>query len=170
MTREQEAAITGRLNDDLVLALTMFAEAAGDWREGGSSVEERLAVGSVIRNRVRTKGRWGTTFRAVCLARLQFSCWNPGLDANHVRIMAFAELLAEGRPADDAALNETIYLARGILSGAILDRTAGATSYYAPAAMKPAGAKPAWVYLNGRNGPEVSPAAVIGAQVFYRGV
>lgn len=170
MTKEQETAIQAALDDEQAAALTMFAEAAGDNAEGGSSVEERLAVGAVIRNRVQTKGRWGKTFRAVCLARLQFSCWNYGTDANHVRLMALAGRIVAGLPADDPILAETVYLARGIVSGAILDRTGGATSYYAPKAMKPAGAKPAWVFLNGKNGPEHRPTAVIGSQVFYRNV
>lgn len=173
MTPTEEAAITAALSEEDALALTMFAEAAGDQAEGGSSVEERVAVGCVIRNRVHTKNRWGKTFRAVCLARKQFSCWNPGTDANHVRLMLLAGRVAgivAGPAVDDPIFLETVYLALGIIDGTILDRTGGATSYYAPKAMKPAGAKPAWVFLNGRDGPEHRPTAVIGSQVFYRNV
>ena len=165
---EQETK--GALTDEQALALTMLAEAAGDHAEGGSSVEERLAVGCVVRNRVQAVRRWATTFRGVCLERKQFSCWNPGTDANHVRLMALAGRVLAGMADDDPIWTETLYLARGVIAGAILDRIGGATSYYAPKAMKPAGAKPAWVFLNGKNGPEHRPTAVVGSQVFYRGV
>lgn len=168
MTPERAAAVKAALKDHQALALTMIAEAAGDGREGGSSVEERLAVGCVVRNRVLNR-RWPKTFAAVCLQRLQFSCWNPGLDANHVRLMALAErLITDGEATADPMLAETLYLAHGIIGGLILDRTGGATCYYAPKAMKPAGAKPAWVFLNGKAGPEHVPAAVVGSQIFYR--
>lgn len=170
MTPEREAAVKAALSDEQALALTMDAEAGGDWAEGGSSVEERIAVGCTVRNRVLTRTRWPKTFRGVCLARLQYSCWNPGPDTNHVRLMVRAETLIVTGPDLDPISTETVYLARGIISGAILDRTGGATSYYAPRAMKPAGAKPYWVYLNGKHGAEHPPSAVIGSQVFYKGV
>ena len=170
MTPELELQIKGLLSNLDALALTMIAEAGGDWREGGSSVEERLAVGAVVRNRVQTKKRWGTDFRSVCLAPRQFSCWNAGTDPNHVRLMAMAERLTLGVPTPDPLFMETAYLAKGLINGTILDRTGGATSYYAPAAMKPAGSKPFWVFLNGKDGAEHVPTAVVGSQVFYRGV
>lgn len=170
MTPQQERSITTALTDAQATALTMIAEAGGDWREGGSSVEERLAVGCVIRNRVRTPNRWGTSFLAVCLAARQFSCWDPGTDPNHVRLMAVAKRLVSGLATPDPLLAETLWLAQGIIDGIVSDRTGGATSYYAPAAMKPAGSKPFWVFLNGKNGPEHVPAAVIGSQIFYKGV
>jgi spore germination cell wall hydrolase CwlJ-like protein len=168
VTLEQERTITAALDDETALALTMIAEAAGDWREGGSSVEERIAVGCVVRNRVLTARRWAKTVRGVCLQARQFSCWDPGTDANHVRLMTLAERLTLGTPNPDPLLAETRYLAAGIISGAILDRTCGATSYYAPAAMKPAGRKPFWVFRNGKDGDEHPPTAIVGGQVFYR--
>jgi hypothetical protein len=170
VTPEDETRIKAALTDTQALALTMIAEAAGDWREGGSSVEERIAVGTVVRNRVLTPRRWGKTFRAVCLQPRQFSCWDPGLDANHVRIMAQAERLTLDLKTNDPILDETLFLAAGVIQAIILDRTNGATSYYAPAAMKPAGSKPFWVYLNGKDGAEHAPVAVVGSQVFYKGI
>lgn len=168
MTPEREAAVKSALSETFATALTMFAEAAGDGKEGGSSVEERLAVGCVIRNRVQAR-RWPKTFAGVCLQRLQFSCWNPGTDANHVRLMALAErLIVNGEADADPMLKETIYLARGVIAGAILDRTGGATCYYAPKAMIPAGSKPFWVFVNGKDGPEHAPSAAIGSQIFYK--
>jgi len=168
VTPDTEGAIQLLLTDEQALALTMDAEGTGDWREGGSSAEERIAIGTVVRNRVHATP--GTTFRAVCLARKQFSCWNPGTDANHVRLMKTAQAVVGAAALLSADLAETFYLARGIIDGVIQDRTNGATHYYAPNAMKPAGSKPFWVYLNGKNGPEHPAVAVIGSQRFYKGV
>jgi spore germination cell wall hydrolase CwlJ-like protein len=84
--------------------------------------------------------------------------------------MALAEQIVLGFTNPDPLFRETVYLAAGVISGAFLDRTGGATSYYAPKAMKPAGAKPSWVYLNGKSGPEHVPTAVVGSQIFYKGV
>lgn len=55
--------------NDGVAARTIYGEARGEPEEG------KLCVGWVIRNRM-AKGRWGTTPASVCLAPVQFSCWN----------------------------------------------------------------------------------------------
>lgn len=156
-----EAEIKAALTDLQALAGTMVAEAAGDRREGNSSLEERAAVGCVIRNRVRRPGGWGDSYRTVCLARLQFSCWNPGDDANHKRLIDLAYLLVTNQPAMDSLVLETLWLAQGIISGTVLDRVNGATHYYAPKAMKPAGRVPAWA--KGKQ-----PAAAVGDQLFFK--
>lgn len=161
-----EQGVKDLLTDLQALAFTMHFEAAGDVTQGGSSVEERLAVGCVARNRLYTKNRWGKTYRSVCLGKAQFSCWNPGTDPNHIRLMAWAEAFLDKAPTDPI-LVETFWLADGIISGRALDRTGGATSYYAPDAMIPKGSKPYWVF---KDGVEVAPAAMIGRQVFYKGV
>ena len=72
--------------------------------------------------------------------------------------MALAEAIASGVSDGDALYRETLYLADGLLTGTILDRTGGATLYWAPAAMVPPGRIPAWAV--GR-----SPVA-IGSQLF----
>lgn len=159
-----DVEIRQRLTDRIALAGTMWAEGRGDAREGHSSVEERLAIGCVCRNRLETR-RWGTTYRAVCLAAKQFSCWNAGVDANHQALLALVArtldgLLLSGDASDDPVFNETLYLAGGVIHGEILDRTNGALSYYAPAAMKPRGRVPAWAV--GRVG------VAIGTQFFFR--
>ena len=69
-----ERDIKAALTDELALALTLDAEGRGDGRDG-SSVEERIAIGCVIRNRLAL-GHWGLTYRAVCHAPRQFSCWD----------------------------------------------------------------------------------------------
>jgi hypothetical protein len=110
----------------------------------------------VVRNRRAQFARWRATdasYKAVCLAPNQFSCWNPGTDRNHVALMAQARILIEGvdvaghvdtmHPIDPLLL-ECLYLADGVISGALLDRTGSANSYWAPAAMVPAGRVPSW--------------------------
>jgi len=151
--------IRGALSDVQVLALTCFAEARGDAKEGSSSVEERIAVGCVCRNRLRRPDRWGHSYREVCLAPKQFSCWNAGTDPNHVALMAVAYRMATGQPTMDPLLDETLFLADGIMRGVLLDRVNGAVSYYAPAAMKPPGRVPAAAV-----GKKTLP---VGNQLFY---
>lgn len=131
-----------------VVALTMWGEARGDWREGNSSVEERIAVGCVIRNRLSAWKRFNAvedTYKAICLAPKQFSCWIPeGGVENYTAVMAFARKIAEGLPWSNDVLKECLFLADGIVSGQLLDRTSGATMYYAPRAMVPKGRVPSW--------------------------
>lgn len=155
-----EAEVKAGLNDRLALALTAWAEARGDKAEGGSSVEERLAVMSVIRNRAAdTRHRWRKTITGVCLAPLQFSCWNEGHDRNHLVLMDMAAGILDGKTITDRLLIETLYLADGILGGQIMDATGGANHYYAPKAMRPVGAVPEWSI--GKVG------RAIGDQVFF---
>jgi spore germination cell wall hydrolase CwlJ-like protein len=54
------------------LSRTIWGEARGEGRQG------MLHVGSVILNRVNS-GRWGSSIKAVVLARHQFSVWTPGV-------------------------------------------------------------------------------------------
>ncbi len=155
------------LTETDVLALTAWAEARGDGKQGNSSVEERIAVMSVIRNRVLAPAWWGTTYRAVCLKSMQFSCWNDDpRDPNHVALVALATKVAENQAHGDPVFEETRFLAEGIRRGFILDRVAGADHYYAPKAMKPAGAVPKWAKLPG--GAVMAPHAVVGDQHFYK--
>lgn len=153
------------LDDTTVLGITMFAEARGDSKDG-SSVEERIAVGSVIRTRTQVSGFGGSTFRAVCWARRQFSCWAP-LDGeeNFKTTLAIARYAIGKGPWPTSGFErelfeETQWLAQGIVSGIILDRTGGATHYYAPKAMRPAGRVPKWAVGK--------PARQIGSQLFLR--
>jgi spore germination cell wall hydrolase CwlJ-like protein len=70
------------------MALTVWAEARGETREG------QQAVAWVIRNRYENPGWWSRqagdgisddTIAAVCRDRFQFSCWNPA-DPNRSRL------------------------------------------------------------------------------------
>lgn len=157
-----DSEVLQSLTDRSVLALTMWAEGRGDWREGNSSVEERIAVGCTVRNRLQSYRRWRATdptYRSICLAPAQYSCWTPaGGKSNYDALMSLAQKIAEGTPVSDPLFKESLFLADGIMSGVILDRTGGATSYWAPAAMLPVGRTPKWA--EGRQTQQ------IGAQKF----
>ena len=158
--------ILAALVDRSALALTMYGEARGDARDG-SSVEERIAVGCVIRNRWKRYGSFGAkeqTYRAVCLAPKQFSCWlEEGGGSNHGHLLDVAHRLITGMPQEsstDPLLKECLFLADGIISGALLDATGGATHYFAPKAMEPAGSMPRWA--------RGKPTRAIGTQLFLQ--
>lgn len=159
--------VKAALDATSALAITVDAEARGDRSQGFSSVEERIAVGSVIRNRVAAGTFGGSTYQAVCWARRQFSCWAP-LDgeANFKRTIAVARYVLGRGPWPTTALeqrlfDETLFLANGIVAGVILDQTGGATHYYAPDAMVPKGRVPTWA--------KDKPARQIGKQLFLIG-
>lgn len=143
-----DVELKAKLTDRSVLAITAVCEAQGDAAEGHSSVEERIAVMCVARNRLaayRTYGAHEPTYRSVCLAPQQFSCWQPiGGDANYSRAIGLAERIILGLPLTDRILQETLFLADGIMAGVLIDNTGHADHYYAPRAMKPAGRIPTW--------------------------
>lgn len=165
MTDEQIEA----LGDDVVLALTMLREAMGDAAEGGSSIEERVAVGCAVRNRLEQPKRFGATLAAICLkrrqgaingpptARHQFSCWDLD-DPNRAQAIALIRLKVK-----PAYWHETLYLAKGISSGVILDLVHGANHYYNPRAVAP----PAWAFDDPDKRTTLkTPRAVVGSHRF----
>jgi len=122
------------------LALTIYHEARGESERG------KLAVGHVVMNRTRS-----ALFPAsVCdvvrqggqqLHRCQFSWWCDG---------------RSDRPKDEAALQQSLWLAEEIYYGCTRDPTAGALWYHSTAV------RPAWSRSFG-------PGKRIDRQVFYRG-
>jgi N-acetylmuramoyl-L-alanine amidase len=157
---------TAGVRETDILALTAWAEASGDTTQGGSSVEERIAVLSVIRNRVADPAWWGDTYRAVCLKAFQFSCWNDDAhDANHLRLIALTLQVQANQTPDNPIFIETQFLADGIRRGLVLDRVHGADYYYAPQAMTPPGSAPAWAKSHG---VVIPPLAIVGRQHFYK--
>lgn len=154
-TRQRIDAIARGLSDREVLTLTLHHEAA---LEGDLGM---AAVASVIRNRAAW-GPFGRTMRAVCLWPWAFSCWVPeGGAANHQRLVEHAHTLRLGQHPPllaRAAQVAAAYLADGAEPD---DPTNGADHYYAPKAMKPAGAVPAWAV-------NLTPVAEIGRHVFFR--
>ena len=158
-----DADVLAALDDRTALGLTGWAEARAipmD-EDSHSQIEELAAVMCVARNRVIRMGAHGVVagYKDVCLAPKQFSCWNPGVDSNHVALMKLAHQIIEQTAPIDALVKECLFLADGVISGAILDRTNLATSYYAPAAMIPPGRVP--------SAAVGKPFLLIGNQHFY---
>ncbi len=157
------------LDDRSTLAATGWAEARKIPRDDPadhSPVEELIAVMVVCRNRrAKLNARnLAASYKDVCLAEKQFSCWNPGTDGNHLALIAQVHLLVEpwantdGRSVD-TELRECLYLADGVIANTLIDRTGGAMSYYSPAAMIPPGRVPSWA--------AGKPFLLIGDQRFY---
>lgn len=133
-----------------VLALTVYAEARGE------PIEGRIAVACVIRNRV-FDGRWGQTYASVCLWPKQFSCWNAGTEANHVKLIALTEQLTAGTLIPDALLEECYWIAEGIITNRIGARVGNSTHYHTIKV------DPSWA-------PTGHLIARVGSQLFYDGV
>lgn len=174
--------VLAALDDRQALALTAYGEARqipSDDPNDHSPVEALIAVMVVVRNRLPHFARWRATdpsYKAICLAPMQFSCWNPHSGSNHDALMAQARLLTSaiglraltspipvveettGRPTIDPLVRECLYLADGVIAGTLLDRTNRADSYWAPAAMVPPGRTPAWAANR--------PRTLIGDQYF----
>lgn len=140
------------LTEHQYVALTLWGETRGEPLIG------KIAVACVIRNRLSP--RW-PTYRAVCLAPWQFSCWRPeGGAANHAALMALADRVATGDEGPPV-YRECLWIAEGLIDGRLRDITKGATHYYAPHAMRPRGKVPKWAVNQ-------IPVAEVGSHVFYR--
>lgn len=143
--------IKAALSAEQVVAMTIWAEARAEMIEG------QVAVGCVIRNRVLKPKQFGDTWKHVCLARWQFSCWIPeGGEANYRMLMARCDAsLAGEKPWP----SQVMWIANGIISGAAADRVAEATHYFA-----------SWMPTPPKWSVGVEPVAVIGTHRFYRGI
>lgn len=124
-----------------ILARTIWGEARGENREG------REAVASVIMNRVADR-RWSKNVAEVCQWPWQFSAWNKG-DPNRAKILAVT--------VSDPVFKECLAIAQRAVSGALIDKTGGATHYHTT------GIRPNWA-------EEEKISARIGTHIFYRGI
>ncbi len=152
MSRDELKAYLAPLPDDAILGLTLYGEARGE------PIEGLIAVGCVIRNRVKdAKRRWGTDYRATCLQKAQFSCWAPvGGPANHQTVIDGADLLLTSGPVP-SQLEQCAWVALGISRGALLDTVRGANHYHT-VAMKP---RPTWAQ-------SFVPIVQIAHHLFYK--
>lgn len=101
----------GHLAPDQVMALTIYGEARGEHRAG------RIAVGTVILERVDHRPWDGDNIIDVCLWPYQFSCFLPG-DPNRDMLRRAAEHWATYY-AQSRSMQECYDLARGLIDGAI---------------------------------------------------
>lgn len=123
-----------------VMARTLWGEARGE------SLEGKIGVAWVIKNRADKPSWWGKDITGVCKAPWQFSCWLPN-DPNRAKLLAVK--------TTDEMFRECLFIVAGVLSGNIPDPTKGANHYHAKSI------KPNWA-----NG--VEPTARLHNHVFYR--
>lgn len=101
----------GHLDPDQIMGLTIYGEARSESREG------RVAVGTVILERVDKQGWMGKTIEEVCFMPYQFSCFLPG-DPNRDMLKRTADnwnaYYRGSRP-----LMECYAVARGLIEGTI---------------------------------------------------
>lgn len=127
-----------------VVARTLWGEARGEGEAG------MRAVAAVIGNRVARQLR-GSDPAAVCLAKSQFSCWNPG-DPNLGRMEAVMR-------SPDTRYLQACGIARALLAGQLGDPTNGATHYFASTLRQ----RPRWA-------DHQQACAVIGGHEFYKNI
>lgn len=105
-----------------VLARTIWAEARSAGPHGMAN------VANVVCNRAAFPRWWGHDILSVCLARWQFSCWNPhtvGTRPDH-NFQAMAAV-----DDSDADFAVALDIAARAAAGTLPDHTGGADSYYA---------------------------------------
>jgi N-acetylmuramoyl-L-alanine amidase len=108
------------LPDRVVLALLVYGESRGEPLLG------QIAVACVVRNRLKLAVNTAPRWRDVCLAPKQFSCFNKD-DANYPTVLLAADILMTRPLASD--LQQALWIADGIISGACQDVTAGSVNY-----------------------------------------
>jgi hypothetical protein len=105
---------------------TLFLTIYGEGR--GEPIEGQVAIGNVIRNRFDASHNKEETYKTICLAPHQFSCWNHD-DPNFPLLIELGEALLTGAPLRDIVLRQCVYVARGIKEGEIMDNTHHALNY-----------------------------------------
>jgi len=101
----------GHLSEAQLMALTIYGEARGEAREG------KIAVGSVILERVDHRKWDGDTIHEVCLMPYQFSCYLPG-DPNFKALKLIAGDWGT-KIARSKVLSECYAITSGLLDGTI---------------------------------------------------
>jgi N-acetylmuramoyl-L-alanine amidase len=135
-----------------VLALTLWAEARGEGKDG------MIAVAWSIRNRVEIDlghdnkpDWWGEGYTGVCKAPWQFSCWNKN-DPNYPYLTGLKVI----KPSEIALAN---VCAAMVANSEVSDPTDGATHYYAMSMSR----LPDWAKHGTRT-------CQIGRHIFYKDV
>lgn len=140
--------VFGGQDDEQIFALTLYGEARGESREG------RIAVGTVILNRVDRRGWMGRTIKEVCLKPYQFSCFLP--DDPNFKILHLITLGWATKLQQSPVLRECLAIAKGMINGEIPrdDRLLDAINY------KASGCRAAWA-------SKMRRVIKIGNHVFY---
>jgi len=123
-----------RLSKYELLAVCILGEARGE------PIEGKVAVGCVIRNRLKKKTWYGDSWHKVILKAKQFTCFNGNeKDLNYFFCLNLARSLTDEEYKDTAwnTLGEGRWVAIGIIDDLILDNTRGAVNYYNPSLCQP---------------------------------
>lgn len=99
------------LDDAQLMALTIWGEARGECDEG------KIAVGTVILERVEHRKWDGETIKEVCLQKRQFSCFDER-DPNYGKCLNIAETW-DASIATIPSLNDCYTIALGLIAGRI---------------------------------------------------
>ena len=101
----------GNLSPSQLMALTIFGESRGESREG------KIAVGTVILERVEHRDWDGRTIHEVCLMPYQFSCFLPN-DPNFAALKLIAENWTE-KYRQSLDLQKCLQVVAGLIDGSI---------------------------------------------------
>jgi N-acetylmuramoyl-L-alanine amidase len=138
-----------------LLAVLIYGEARGE------AIEGQIAVGCVVRNRVRSSHDI-KTYQEIMLAPWQFSTFHPrGGGQNYTDTLGAAQEMVSARgsskqPPNGPALHQAVWVATGIITGALQDNVNAATHYFADSIPKPSWAK------------AMKHVCTIGHHLFYR--
>ena len=157
-----------RLTDAQVLGLTGAGEARAmlvpghGWQP--APLSNMIAVMCTSINRVKANpARFGADVSDVCFEHAQYSCWNARSGSNHDWLMSQAAAIVRNASVAPV-VRQCITAAEQLLAGTIPDAVHGATYYYSPLSMVPAGRVPIWA--RGK-----VPCATIGDQfVFFKNI
>jgi N-acetylmuramoyl-L-alanine amidase len=152
------------LCDLRVLAGTLDGEGRGE------TIHARAAIAWTVRNRrEKYKADKNKPYAQVCLRRLQYSCWWPiGGEENAARTLRIMDAEFVSNPgiiplAIWKRYIESKHIAQGVIAGAILDPTNGATHYLTRTLYNSAGC-PAWAKDPGKI------SATIESHIFFRDI
>jgi N-acetylmuramoyl-L-alanine amidase len=145
----------GNLTDYQLMALTIYGEARGEKYEG------KVAVGSVILERVDHRDWDGKNIQEVCLMPYQFSCYLPN-DKNFNALKAIANDW-DNKIKQSQPLRECLNIT-GLLLSQSINRTPEIAKYHATqyltASLRKSKACPAWV-------KKLKLVAAVGSHEFY---
>jgi len=111
------------LSNGQIVSLTIYGEARNQ------SFNGKIAVGNVIRNRLFSRENFGgNTYKDICLAKNQFSCWFEE-NENRDELENAIQLVIGGNVYKNLILKECLYLGQGITDNQFHDNVNGALYY-----------------------------------------
>ena len=111
------------LTNGQVVGLTIYGEARNQ------SIDGRVAVGNVIKNRfLSTENFGGRTYKDICFAVGQFSCWHEDNENTKELIKSADDVISIGRVMNPL-VRECIYIGKGIVDNQFQDNVTGALYY-----------------------------------------